>query len=249
MELDWSTFLLEIANFLILVWILKRFLYRPILNAIEARKKKIEDTLNEASKIREEALALQAQNEGRRDEWERARQEIESKLAEEISSKRSRMLLELNSEIEKEKERKSAQEARQIREWQHDAQDRALANASRFASILLSRVASFELESKLYDAFMEDLEKLDAAEVRAMLAPMDDAKLNLSVSSAYPLSPERRSRLEAAIGRITGRPLSALFSENPDLLCGMRVGIGPWVLHANLRDELAFFRGASRNAG
>ena len=38
MTLSWPTFILEIVNFLVLVWILKRFLYQPILQAIEERK-------------------------------------------------------------------------------------------------------------------------------------------------------------------------------------------------------------------
>ena len=45
MQLDWSTFILEILNFLILVWILKRFLYKPILTMIAERKAAIEQTL------------------------------------------------------------------------------------------------------------------------------------------------------------------------------------------------------------
>ena len=37
MQLNWSTFVLEIINFLILVWVLKRFLYKPVLAAIAQR--------------------------------------------------------------------------------------------------------------------------------------------------------------------------------------------------------------------
>ena len=38
MELDWTTFVLEVINFLVLVWILRRYLYRPVLNTLAARK-------------------------------------------------------------------------------------------------------------------------------------------------------------------------------------------------------------------
>ena len=55
MELDWSTFLLEIINFLILVWILKRFLYRPVLEVITRRREQVEKTLHEAHSLRAEA--------------------------------------------------------------------------------------------------------------------------------------------------------------------------------------------------
>ena len=48
MELDWTTFALEIINFLALIWILKRFLYRPVLATLGQRRAGIEATLNEA---------------------------------------------------------------------------------------------------------------------------------------------------------------------------------------------------------
>ena len=51
MGLDWSTFLLELFNFLILIWILKRFLYAPVKAAIEARRERVESVLAQANAI------------------------------------------------------------------------------------------------------------------------------------------------------------------------------------------------------
>ena len=41
MLIDWFTVVAQVVNFLILVWLLKRFLYKPILDAIDAREKRI----------------------------------------------------------------------------------------------------------------------------------------------------------------------------------------------------------------
>ncbi|HAB91660.1 MAG TPA: F0F1 ATP synthase subunit B, partial [Pseudomonas sp.] len=41
MSIDWITVLAQIANFLVLLWLLKRFLYRPILDGIDAREAEI----------------------------------------------------------------------------------------------------------------------------------------------------------------------------------------------------------------
>ena len=49
MELTWSTFILEIINFLILVWILKRFLYKPVMDAIAKRRASIEQSMQDAA--------------------------------------------------------------------------------------------------------------------------------------------------------------------------------------------------------
>lgn len=75
-----------------------------------------------------------------------------------------------------------------------------------------------------------------------MIAGANHADMHVNVVSAFPLSPERRAELLKAINNLVGREIPATFSENRDLLSGLHVSVGPWILHANLRDELAYFR-------
>lgn len=58
MELNWTTFTLEIINFLALLWILKRFLYQPVRATLAQRRAGVERTLMQASAAQAEALAL-----------------------------------------------------------------------------------------------------------------------------------------------------------------------------------------------
>lgn len=55
MSIDWITVAAQIANFLILVWLLKRFLYRPILDGIDAREAEIKERMQKAVHAREQA--------------------------------------------------------------------------------------------------------------------------------------------------------------------------------------------------
>ena len=48
MLIDWFTVGAQALNFLVLVWLLKRFLYKPILNAVDAREKRIAAELADA---------------------------------------------------------------------------------------------------------------------------------------------------------------------------------------------------------
>jgi len=57
MQIDWFTLVAQLFNFLILVWLLKRFLYKPILDAIDAREQSIAKTLREAAVTQQEASA------------------------------------------------------------------------------------------------------------------------------------------------------------------------------------------------
>ena len=60
MSIDWVTVIAQIANFLVLVWLLKRFLYRPILDGIDAREAEITRRMAEAGEAEKKAQAAEA---------------------------------------------------------------------------------------------------------------------------------------------------------------------------------------------
>jgi len=61
MSIDWLTVAAQIVNFLVLVWLLKRFLYRPILDGIDAREAEIADRMQVAMRAKEEARVAEAE--------------------------------------------------------------------------------------------------------------------------------------------------------------------------------------------
>ena len=61
MSIDWITVAAQLANFLVLVWLLKRFLYRPILDGIDAREAEIAERMGEAKRICDDADAKKAE--------------------------------------------------------------------------------------------------------------------------------------------------------------------------------------------
>ena len=63
MHIDWFVFFAQIVNFLILVWLLKKFLYSRIIKAIDDREAKITATFEEAEKSRGEAQHAAEQSE------------------------------------------------------------------------------------------------------------------------------------------------------------------------------------------
>ena len=69
MEFSLSTFVLELINFLVLVWILKRFLYRPVLDIIARRREQIDATMAEAKRIEDNAQALKQKYDERLDNY------------------------------------------------------------------------------------------------------------------------------------------------------------------------------------
>jgi F-type H+-transporting ATPase subunit b len=242
MNFDWTTFLLELFNFFILLWILRRFLYRPVLEVIQARQRKIEDQLRGAEQARAEARTTQEACEQRLAAWEKEKAKAHTELEKEIAAERERLLQGLAEEVAEARAKRQAREERERQEWARMAEQQALELGGRFVVRLLERTASPELEARLVSVALADMPALPKAEVdkfRAALA--DDA---LEVASAFPLADEQRAALAESLGKLADRPVNPIFKENSALLAGLCIHAGPWVLGANLRDELKFFRDA-----
>jgi F-type H+-transporting ATPase subunit b len=240
MNFDWTTFLLELVNFFILLWILRRFLYRPVLGVIQERRSKIEDQLRAAETIRAEAQKTKEAYEQQLAAWDREKAKARAGLEQEIAAERERLLATVAEEVTEERAKRLAREERERQEWIRMVEQRALALGGRFVAKLLERVASPELENRLIAVALADFPKLPEQEIdKLRTALADDA---LEVASAFTLAEGQRAALAEALARIAGRPVDPVFKENSALLAGLRVHAGPWVLGANLSDELKFFR-------
>ena len=249
MEFDWTTFTLEIINFLILVWILKRFLYRPILGVIAQRRAGVEKMMADAKRIGAEAGELKQRCERELAQWEKDKETAQARLREELAAERRRLMAALETEIAEERERRRVLDERRERDFRRAVEEQGIAQGAAFSARLLGRVATPELEARLYALLLEDLRGLRAEDRRAMAEAAAASGLQLEVQSAFALDEDRRAELARALAEATGKTLPVEYRENPELLAGFHVSIGPWILHANLRDELKFFSGALRYAG
>lgn len=249
MELNWSTFLLEILNFLVLLWILKRFLYRPVLDTIAKRREGVEQVLASAQAIRAEAQALQAQYENRLGEWGAEREAQKENLRREIAEERERLLAALAQELEREREKARALDAKLRADARRKDQEAALEQATHFAAKLLAGLAGPELEARLFDLALRQIDSLPEGRVDTIRLACEEAPEAAAAVTAYPLDADRKRQLVDKLGGLLGMPVACHFREDPGLLAGLRVTLGPWVLHANLQDELKDFAASAHEPG
>ena len=248
MELSWSTFLFEIVNFLVLVWILIHFLYRPVLNVIAKRRGEIEDRLAESRRLHEAAEQLKTEYESRLGDWNTERQQLRDNLAQQLDEERARQMAALRANLENEQERTRSAQARQHAEAAREAEHLALQQGARFATRLLGLAAGPELEARLIDLALDDLAALTAERITTIRKQWGKPPEGIQVSSAYPLDEDRRQRLEQVLRDVFGIDLPLRCQQKPELMAGLRIHVGAWVLHANVHDELAGFVESSHDA-
>lgn len=241
MELTWTTFILEIINFLVLVWVLKHFFYAPVRRVIDQRREAIERSVAQAEQKRAEAEALEEQYRSRLDQWEQERKQARERLQNEIGAERERLMGELNTALDKEKEKRRILDERRRGEIRLQAERQALAQGARFASRLLNDTAGQDVHEGLFALLLDQLPRLSEADRAALTGGEGGAGAAVIVSSAYPLNEEQRRALEGRLRDLAGGAVSCDYRRDGDLIAGLRISAGALVLGANVQDELRFF--------
>jgi F-type H+-transporting ATPase subunit b len=241
-ELNWSTFVLEIINFLVLVWILKHFLYKPVLDVIARRRAGIEKTLADAKAHHEDAEKLQQQYEGRLADWEQERQQARNKLAEEIEAERADKLTKLQAELDQQREKARVAEARRQSDAMRKIEETALEQGARFATRLLEQASGPDTEARLIELVIDQLKQLSDERVAALRNSFVQSVEAIVVVTAYSLADQQCQALQQLLAEIATPDIPLRFEQNSELLAGVRITIGAWILGANLQDELVGFR-------
>lgn len=247
MELNWSTFVLEIINFLVLVWLLKHFLYKPVRDVIARRQAGIEKTLTEADAKYAEAKQLQQQYESRLADWEQERRKKREALQRELDVESRQQHEAIKQRMQQEQEKAEVASAKRLLDQQRKMEETAMQQAARFAAKLLKEVSGPDTEARLIDKLIADLTGLPAEQKNRLSHQSVTAADTLEVCSAYPIADTQKRQLQQALVSLTGEDKQVHFNEDKALIAGIRIRIGSWLMHANIDHELSLFAELSRD--
>ncbi len=248
MQIDTTTFILQLINFAVLVWLLQRFLYRPVLAAIDRRRAAVEKTMSDARELRAEAERLRAGYETQLADWERERMRARAALEAELAAARAKGLAEVAQAVERERERHAALAAKRESDWKRETEQLALEQAAAFAAQLLERVADAPLDERLAEVLAEDLAGWPADRIAPLAEAARAVQGRVGVLSAHKLGEAARAWLEQALAARLGAECRPEYAVDAKLIGGVSVGVGPWILQANLRDELRVLAGGAARA-
>ncbi len=221
MHIDWLTVAAQIANFLVLVFLLKRFLYGPVTAAMARREQRIADRLAEAA-ARDETASQKAAEYARKletFEHERARRVAE---AEEAADRVHRERLEAaRAEIEATEERWRADLAREQREFAGELRRELATTAQAIARRVLADLADADLEEHMVRMLLSRLDGLEPA-VRGALAHSEA----ITIATSRELQPARRAKVTEALHASLGAKTPVTYRQSADLVCGIEVLAG-----------------------
>jgi len=241
MHLDWWTIALQTVNFAVLVFLLHRFLYKPVQRLIDARKAEVQRQYDDAKAAEEKAKAHLAALEAERARINAERETLlkSAAVAAEKAAEARRQVAEREAQALIDGTRKTlATEREQALE---EARRVALDLGSEFAGRLLAEVpAQFRAE-----AWMERIEKslaeLPKAELEALTSQLKGGG-TLTVTTASPLSPATADALRNRLGRLLGKGIVIDFQVIPEIIGGAELRFPAAILRCSWQSALATLR-------
>ena len=153
MLIDWFTVGAQALNFLILAWLLKRFLYRPVLDAIDAREKRIAAELADADARKAEALKERNAFQQKNEEFDRQHADMMRKVSDEAKVERKRLADETRDAMETERARQKEALQNDARKLQQSISHMAQREVFSIARKTLSDLAGETLEDRIVEVF------------------------------------------------------------------------------------------------
>lgn len=223
MLIDWFTVGAQVLNFLILVWLMKRFLYKPILNAIDTREKRIAAELADADAKSAEAKREQDEFQHKNEEFDKQRAALLKKATDEAGVEHQRLL----DEARKAADALSTKRQEALRK---DAQNLSGAITRRtqdevfaIARKTLADLATTTLEEQFSEVFIRRLATLDESAKAGLGAALTSASEPALVRSALALPAEQQAKLQNAINETFSADIPLRFETVPDLVSGIEL--------------------------
>jgi F-type H+-transporting ATPase subunit b len=223
MLIDWFTVGAQTLNFLILVWLMKRFLYQPILHAIDEREKRIAAELNDADAKKAEAQRERDEFQHKNEAFDQQRGALLSQATEEAKAERQRLL----DEARKVADALSAKRQETLRNDAHYL-NQAISRKTQqevfsIARKALADLATTSLEERLCEVFTRRLRELDGPAKESFAEAFKTAIEPSLVRSAFALPAEQRAIIQNALNETFSAEVHIRFETAPDLISGIEI--------------------------
>lgn len=234
MQIDWITVSAQIVNFLVLVWLLKRFLYRPVMAAIQRRERHINGRLQEAGNRENEAEETVKHYRKKQESLDKEREAVLSAAREEAEEQKKQWLEEARAEVEKMRENWQQQVREERESFLKNLRHQTSESLQRLARKLLAELADSELEAQMIAKFLRRLQDLDPVARKTLRQNREPVRF----VTAFTVDEALRRLVNEAVETFIEEKVEIEFIETPEVICGVELSRGGWRLSWNLDDTL-----------
>ncbi len=236
MNFSWWTFALQAVNFLILIWLLRRFLFKPVTAIVTRRKEEIARGMTEASTEKQKALDLQRDLEAQRAGILTERQKALEEQRAQLVGERKKLMDEARTEAEKIRIQAAAQLSEERAAATQELFSQTIELAVSLAERLLRELTFPSIEHTFMTRVLDYLDRLPAPERTALVSHLDETPL--VVTTAHPLDAREEAEWREQLAKRIGGAAGIKFNADPALIAGTEITLPSAILRFNWRDAL-----------
>ena len=232
MSIDWWTLGLQAFNVGLLLWLLARFLFRPVAAIVAERQQAATAILAQAEEQRQAAVAERQQAEAERKAFQAQREQLLQEAEKAAAARRAQLTVEAAREAAAQARERRRAEQHELALLRQKLEQQAGQLALEISRRLLGRLPELPLNDFLA-GLCRALEMLPELERTAFTS------LPLTLRTARALSADERQQCIDALQHVIGSPPAVHIEVQPQLLAGLELDNGQTVLRNHLAADLA----------
>lgn len=236
MLLDWFTVGAQIVNFVILVWLMKHFLYQPILTAIDAREKKIAAELARADEISQAATDAKKEFDGKNAEFDQQRKQLMTDAITAANDEGKRLEEEARRRADTFEQKQQATVHDKLQEQLTSLRTTTQKELFAISKDALRDLADTDIEAHMVKTFSKQLHAMPDEQKQTLQKAINAGEL--TISSSHTLSTEQQSLLRSDVQQCLDIKTDILFNEKPGLISGIELKAGGMKLGWNIADYI-----------
>ena len=221
MLIDVFTVIAQIINFLILVYLLKRFLFHRIIKIMDDRENQITGQMKDAEIAKEESRKELEEQQKIREELEQKWDEMLAKAKKDAQKKKDSLVKDAREKIEEEQKNWRGAMLKQRSDFLKDLRHLSCEEVCRISRKVLADLADEKLENQLIENFFIQLEKLDKKEKDDFIRFVHQDEGKLQVNSSFELTREKEAEIRKNLEGMLGDKAKINFQVSPELICGI----------------------------
>jgi F-type H+-transporting ATPase subunit b len=237
MNFSWWTFALQAANFLILIWLLQHFLFKPVSAIVARRKEEIARGLSEAAAEKQSAIQSKQELETQKAALEGEREKVISEHHAQFAVERKKILEEARAEANEILEQARKRMAEERGAAVEELFSRAIGVASSLAERLLRELALPSIEHPFLERVTEYLDRLPEQERASLVSQLGSNAL--IVTTARQLNPMEEAEWCEQLKKRIGASATITFRADCSLIAGTEISFPHAILRFSWRESLA----------
>jgi F-type H+-transporting ATPase subunit b len=238
MKINWFTVIAQVINFLILVWLLKRFLYKPILKAIDEREKKIAGQIKDADDKKAVAVKEQADFKKRNDDFDAQKKALMDKAVADANAQRDKLLEDAKNAANTLRDKLEKAEKEKLVADALESESKTQKQVFAITKKALKEMASSSLDEQSVNTFIKRLHALNDDEKQQFITAFKSNANTILVRSAFDLPAPQQTAITDAVNETLGTKTTLQFKTSPELIGGIELTTNGYKLAWSLEEYL-----------